>query len=128
LNGGGTFIVVTEDRPTLQRFAEEVIPALRSAAADERGTPVSLRYELTAALPALPPIVSFGQCSGASLALLLQGRPCAGFAESKGWPQSAGSLHAQPRKLASRHDVSASAFHRPLPACADRANSQVWSG
>ena len=51
MNGVGTFIVVTEDRPTLQRFAEEVIPALRSAAADERGTPVSLRYELTAHCP-----------------------------------------------------------------------------
>ena len=34
-----------------QRFAEEVIPALRSAAADERARPYPLRDELTAHCP-----------------------------------------------------------------------------
>jgi alkanesulfonate monooxygenase SsuD/methylene tetrahydromethanopterin reductase-like flavin-dependent oxidoreductase (luciferase family) len=38
-DGVGTFIIVTEDRPTLQRFAGEVIPALRPAVASERARP-----------------------------------------------------------------------------------------
>jgi alkanesulfonate monooxygenase SsuD/methylene tetrahydromethanopterin reductase-like flavin-dependent oxidoreductase (luciferase family) len=36
-DGVGTFIVVTNARADIQRFAEEVAPALRSAAAAERG-------------------------------------------------------------------------------------------
>jgi hypothetical protein len=38
-DGVGTFIIVTEDRLTLQRFAGEVIPALRHAVASERARP-----------------------------------------------------------------------------------------
>lgn len=36
-DGIGTFIVVTSDRADLQRFAADVIPALRTAVAAERG-------------------------------------------------------------------------------------------
>jgi alkanesulfonate monooxygenase SsuD/methylene tetrahydromethanopterin reductase-like flavin-dependent oxidoreductase (luciferase family) len=37
-DGVGTFIVVTNDRTDIRRFAEEVIPALRTAVAAERGS------------------------------------------------------------------------------------------
>jgi hypothetical protein len=36
-DGVGTFIVVTNDRTDIQRFAEEVTPALHPAVAAERG-------------------------------------------------------------------------------------------
>ena len=38
-DGVGTFIVATDNRSTMQRFAEEVIPALRAAVAAERSKP-----------------------------------------------------------------------------------------
>jgi hypothetical protein len=42
-DGVGTFMVVTEDRPTRRRFTGEVIPAPRSAVAAERGQPLIRR-------------------------------------------------------------------------------------
>ena len=54
-DGVGTFITVANDHVAIQRFAEEVIPALRAAAAAERGGSAAGSYGLARPRTYAPP-------------------------------------------------------------------------
>jgi hypothetical protein len=60
-DGVRTFLLATGHQPTLQRFAAEVIPALRAATTAERGQPIA-RHELEGLTsPHVPPRLFLNQ-------------------------------------------------------------------